>query len=60
MKEWFPSVGSSKKSQKQREDMKENDVVLTVDPDTPRGKWSLGRVLEIFRGTDVQIRVGKI
>ena len=40
--------------------MKENDVVLTVDPDTPRGKWPLGRVLEIFCGTDVQIRVGKI
>ena len=49
MKEWFPSVGSSKKSQKQRE-----------DEITPRGKWPLGRVLEIFRGTDVQIRVGKI
>ena len=32
--------------------MKENDVVLAVDPDTPKGKWLLGRVLEIFPGTD--------
>ena len=30
--------------QQQHEDMKENDVVLIVDPNTPGGKWPLGSV----------------
>lgn len=50
---------SKKKWQTEQEDMKENDVVLAVDLDTPREKWSLGRVLEIFSGTDGRVRVAK-
>ena len=59
MKEWLPSIGSRKKW-RHKGDMKENDVVLAVDPDTPKGKWLLGRALEIFPGTDGRIRVAKI
>lgn len=37
-----------------------NDVVLIVDPDTPRRKWLLGKVLEIFCGPEKRLRVAKV
>ena len=37
--------------------MKEKNVVLIPDPDTPRGKRSFGRVLELFYGADGRVRV---
>lgn len=53
----LPCTISRKKWQKRHEDMKENNVVLIPDPDTPRGKRSFGRVLELFYGADGRVRV---
>ena len=36
------------------------EVVLVISPDTPRGNWPLGRVLEVYPGDDGRIRVVKI
>ena len=33
---------------------------MIVHPDTPRGKWPLGRMSEIFRGTDGRLRIAKV
>lgn len=32
---------------------------LVVSPDTPRGKWPMGRVLEVHPGNDGRVRVAK-
>ena len=40
--------------------MKENDVLLIAVPDKPRGKWPLGRVLEIFCGANGRGSVPKV
>ena len=36
------------------------EVVLIVSPDTPRGQWPLGRVIEVHPGEDGRVRVAKI
>ena len=32
----------------ERRDVQVGEVVLVISPDTPRGKWPLGRVLEVY------------
>ena len=34
--------------------------MLVISPDTSRGNWPLGRVLEIYPGQDGHVRVVKI
>jgi len=35
-------------------------IVLVVSPDSPRGQWPLGRVIEVHTGEDGRVRVAKI
>ena len=44
------------KWQKRKYDMKKDDVVLIVENNVPRGKWNLGRVVEVFPGKDGRAR----
>ena len=37
--------------------MKEGDIVLVVDPDTPRRKSKVGRVVAVHPGADGLVRV---
>ena len=57
LKEWLPSLNSRKKWFHNRENFKEGDVVILMSPDTPRGKWPLGRIVKTHPGTDGQVRV---
>ena len=41
-------------------DMKKGDVVLVLQLDFPRGRWPLGRIIEIFPGRDGHTRVVKV
>ena len=36
--------------------MKMNDLVLVMDKGYPRGRWPLGRVVEVFPGKDGLVR----
>ncbi len=49
-KKWF---GTSR-------DIQVGEVVLVLSPDTSRGNWPLGRVIEVFPGQDGHVRVVKI
>lgn len=64
MVEWLPSLQQRRKWTDIKPEMEVGDVVLVVDPDTPRGKWPLGRITETFPGKDghtraVKVQVGK-
>ena len=57
MKEWIPTLHPRSKWRRELPDIKPGDVVIVVAPDTPRGKWPLGRVIEVFPGRDSHVRV---
>ena len=37
-----------------------DDVVLAMSPNTPRGHWPLGRIVDIYPGKDGHVRVAKV
>ena len=56
MKEWLPGLIPRKKWRVESKNVQIGDIVLVVDPDTPRGKWPLGRIIKTFPSTDGNIR----
>ena len=60
LQEWVPTLNARRKWYRTRRDVRVGDVMLVVSPDTPRGKWVLGRVLEVYPGKDGHVRVAKI
>lgn len=60
LREWLPGLSARKKWNKERRDIKVGEVVLVISPDTSRGNWPLGRVLEVYPGQDGRVRVTKI
>lgn len=60
----IPMLVPRKKWLKKKEDIKVGDVVVTADSNPIRGRWSLGRIVEVFEGRDgcvrnVRIRMGQ-
>ena len=41
---------------KVKKNINPGDVVLVVSPNTPRGQWPLGRILEVYPGKDGHVR----
>ena len=60
LQEWLPGLSARKKWNQTNEDIKQGDVVLAIMPDTPRGHWPLGRIIETTRGRDGHVRVVKV
>ena len=60
LREWVPTLNARKKWYQTHRDVRKGDVMLVVSPDTPRGKWPLGRVLDVYPGKDGHVRVAKI
>ena len=60
LREWLPELGARKKWNQERRDVQVGGVVLVVSSDSSRGSWPLGRVLEVFPGTDGRVRVAKV
>ena len=42
------------------QDLKVGDVVLVIQPDAPRGRRPLGRIVEVYPGRDGHTRVAKV
>ena len=38
-------------------DLKLGEVVIVMSPDTPRGKWPLGRIVKVFPEKDSEVRI---
>ena len=56
----FPTLVPRKKWQVERRNVQVNDVVLVADSNTVRGKWSIGRITEVFPGPDGRVRNVKV
>ena len=60
LKECIPALNSRPKWTSEFRDLKVGDVVLVIQPDTPRGRWPLGRIAEVYPGRDGHTRVAKV
>ena len=60
MKEHLPSLRARPKWNQIVNSLKSGDVVLVLDQDILRGRWPLGRILEMYPGRDGHARVTKV
>ena len=52
----MPQLGARSKWRTEKRDTRIGDVVLIVSTDTPRGKWPLGRIVDVYPGADGRVR----
>ena len=60
LKELLPSLNPRTKWAKHSVNISVGDIVLVLDNQTPRDKWPLGRVIEVYPGIDLTVRVAKV
>ena len=60
LQEYLPLLSRRSKWTHVVKDLKEDDVVLVLDPKLPRGQWPLGRIIETYPGRDGYTRVTKV
>ena len=51
-----PSLLPRKNWQVEKRNVTPDDIVVVSDPNACRGKWSIGRVLEVHSGPDGRVR----
>ena len=56
VKEYLPRLTCKVKWNTDVQPMKENDLVLVMHQDKPRGLWPQGRIVKVFKGPDGQVR----
>ena len=59
-REFLPSLNARMKWFHPRHNLMEGDVVLIVEPNTSRGEWPLGHVIEAYPSHDGLVRVVKV
>ena len=57
LREWLPSIGKRNKWPKTEKNIDVGEIVLVFWPDTPRGSWPIGRIIEAVEGKDGNFRV---
>ena len=55
LKEYVPHLKERRKWSKDRPNIKVGDLVLVIEPNTPRGQWPLGTVLEVTPNVVVKV-----
>ena len=60
LREWIPTLSARKKWHREHRDVQVGEIVIVISPDTTRGNWPLGRILEVYPGTDGRVRVAKV
>ena len=56
----FPSLVPQKKWHMDRRNVQPNDTVMVAESNAIRGKWNIGRILEVFPGPDGRVRNVKV
>jgi len=57
MREWLPSIGKRNKWNVKERNLEAGDIVLVIFPDSERGKWPLGKIVEAVPGEDGNVRI---
>ena len=57
MQEYLTSLGSRSKWFQKSNNVKPGDVVLVIDPGTPRRQWNLGKIEAVYPGLDGSVRI---
>ena len=60
MTEYVPNLIEQRKWLAHRRNLRPDDIVLVVEPNTPRGIWPIGRVVEALPGPDGTVRVVRV
>ena len=60
LEEFLLTLNTRNKWVDQKRNAAPGDVVLLVDPGKPRGKWPIGRIQEVFKGSDGHVRVVRV
>ena len=60
IREYLPLLQEKQKWVTRRRELKVGDIVLVLVEQTPRGTWPLGRVLEVIRSKDGQVRQARV
>ncbi|XP_046550351.1 uncharacterized protein LOC124260148 [Haliotis rubra] len=60
LRELLPTLQVRKKWREANRNLKVNDVVIVVSPDSPRGSWPLGRIINTYPGKDGHVRVVQV
>ncbi|XP_046347391.2 uncharacterized protein LOC124128018 [Haliotis rufescens] len=60
VKYYLPDMQLRTKWQKERQNLKMNDVVMIVDPQLLRAQWPVGRVTKTYPGTDGCVRTATV
>ena len=60
MQEWLPMLHLRQKWCQEQRDITVGDTVLVVANDTPRGKWPMARVANVYPGKDGHVRVCQV
>ena len=56
----FPALVPRKKWQVEKRDVRIDDVVIVADSNAIRGKWTIGRIIEVYPGSDGRVRNVKV
>ena len=56
----FPLLVPRKKWNTERRNVRVDDIVMVADPNAVRGKWTIGRVMSVYPGSDGKIRNVKV
>ena len=56
----MPTLQERAKWMKPRRSLEIGDLVLIADESVHRGKWPLGKVVDVFRGKDGYVRSAKV
>ena len=60
LREILPRLNVLQQWSRRSRNMKPGDIVLCMDKSTPRGRWPLAKVIEVFPGSDGLVRVVNI
>ena len=61
LREWLPLLAAQQKWKREEKDFQVGNTVLVSGlQNTPRIKWQMGRIIEVFPGEDKHIRVARI
>ena len=60
LQEYLPNLIERKKWQLERANLQVDDLVLVIKDDTPRGNWPVGRVTEVYHGSDGIVRSASV